>query len=95
MNGEFTQDSHFSITHGIIVSARLKSIVGGINSARIRHGDIKPDNLCINSAGEWFVFDFDRSEIVKHPAEEILEDVDTVDDIFHGEFRQGLNYGWT
>ncbi|PPQ64232.1 hypothetical protein CVT24_008608 [Panaeolus cyanescens] len=74
---------------------KLKIIVQGINSARvarIRHNDIKPDNICFNADGDWFLIDFDVSNIVTHPEVRIWEDMQTIEDLRDGTFVQGENY---
>ncbi|KAF9038444.1 hypothetical protein BJ165DRAFT_1614018 [Panaeolus papilionaceus] len=76
----------------ILPSEMLKAIVMGINGVRIRHNDIKPDNICINSNGQWFLIDFDLAEFVRYPQEKLWEDIQTIQDIFDRVFIQGDNY---
>ncbi|PPQ64231.1 hypothetical protein CVT24_008607 [Panaeolus cyanescens] len=78
---------------------KLKIVVQGINSARvarIRHNDIKPDNICFNADGDWFLIDFDIADIVEdiveYPEVTIWEDMQTIQDLRDGTFVQGQNY---
>ncbi|PPQ64236.1 hypothetical protein CVT24_008612 [Panaeolus cyanescens] len=68
---------------------QLKVIVRGINSARvarIRHNDIKPDNICIDAQGDWFLIDFDMSRIVSDPEEGISDDMKKIETLRDGTF---------
>ncbi|PPQ64233.1 hypothetical protein CVT24_008609 [Panaeolus cyanescens] len=68
---------------------KLKAIVQGINNAsaaRILHNDPKPDNICFNAEGDWFLIDFDMARIVRDPREGISEDMETIEELRDGTF---------
>ncbi|PPQ64234.1 hypothetical protein CVT24_008610 [Panaeolus cyanescens] len=70
---------------------KLKAVVQAINDVRVQHNDVKPDNICVNAEGDWFLIDFDLALIVTHPDDTIWEDMKNIKDIFKRKFVQELN----